>query len=104
MFGIVLISISSVMHIYVFWRAATVPFVHRHVPLPVLIGAGVVLWIIFYLGRVVGHHGTGVPAAALEFIGMNWTCRRRGAFGDCAFSRPAPAGSAKLRGAAQQPV
>jgi predicted MPP superfamily phosphohydrolase len=72
MFGIILISVSTLMQVYVFWRAATVPFVQRHVPLPVLIGAGVVLWIIFYLGRVVGHSGTGAAAATLEFLGMNW--------------------------------
>ncbi len=72
MFGIILISVTTVMHIYVFWRAATLPFVHRHVPLPILIGAGVVLWIIFYLGRVVGHHGTGALDAILELLGMNW--------------------------------
>jgi predicted MPP superfamily phosphohydrolase len=72
MFGTILISVSTLMHIYVFWRAATVPFVQRQVPLPVLIGIGVVLWVIFYLGRVVGHHGTGMTAATLEFFGMNW--------------------------------
>lgn len=72
MFGIILISVSTLMHVYVFWRAATVPFVQRCVPLPVLIAAGVVLWIIFYLGRVVGHHGTSATAAILEFLGMNW--------------------------------
>jgi predicted MPP superfamily phosphohydrolase len=60
------------MHIYVFWRAATVPFVHRHVPITVLIGVGVLLWLTFYLGRVYGHHGTGPGAATLEFLGMNW--------------------------------
>jgi len=72
MFGTILISVSTLMHIYVFWRTATVPFVRRQVPLPVLIGVGVVLWVIFYLGRFVGHHGTGVAAATLEFLGMNW--------------------------------
>jgi predicted MPP superfamily phosphohydrolase len=72
MFGTILIAVSTLMHIYVFWRTATVPFVQRQVPLPLLFGVGVVLWIIFYLGRVVGHHGTGVVAATLEFLGMNW--------------------------------
>ena len=60
------------MHIYVFWRVTTVPFVTRHVPLKILIGAGLILWAIFFLGRVIGHGGTGVPAGILEFLGMNW--------------------------------
>jgi predicted MPP superfamily phosphohydrolase len=72
MFGTVLIAVTTVMHIYVFWRAATVPFVQRQVPTAVLIGAGIILWGVFYLGRVYGHHGTDKAAATLEFLGMNW--------------------------------
>jgi predicted MPP superfamily phosphohydrolase len=60
------------MHIYVFWRTASVPFIDRHVPRKILIGAGVILWAIFFFGRVVGHGGTGVLAGTLEFLGMNW--------------------------------
>jgi predicted MPP superfamily phosphohydrolase len=60
------------MHVYVFWRAASVPFVDRHVPRKVFIGAGVILWAIFFFGRVIGHGGTGVLAGTLEFLGMNW--------------------------------
>jgi predicted MPP superfamily phosphohydrolase len=60
------------MHIYVFWRAASVPFVDRHVPRKILIGAGVILWAIFFFGRVIGHGGTGVLAGTLEFLGMTW--------------------------------
>jgi len=60
------------MHVYVFWRAASVPFIHRHVPGKVLIGAAVVLWALFFLGRVIGHGGKGIPAAIFEFLGMTW--------------------------------
>ncbi len=72
MFGTILISACTFMHIYVFWRAASVPFVKRHVPRKILIGAGVILWAIFFFGRVIGHGGTGVLAGTLEFLGMNW--------------------------------
>ena len=71
-FGTVLILVCTFMHIYVFLRAASVPLVSRHVPRKVLIGSGVILWVIFYLGRVLGHSGTGVLAATLEFLGMTW--------------------------------
>jgi len=60
------------MQVYVFWRAASVPFVVRHVPRKVLIAGGVVLWAVFFFGRVIGHGGTGVLPATLEFLGMNW--------------------------------
>ena len=49
MFGTILISVCTVMHIYVFWRAASVPFVDRHVPKMILIGAGLILWGIVEL-------------------------------------------------------
>ena len=72
MFGTILISICTFMHVYVFWRAASVPFVDQHISKKVLIGAAVILWAIFYLGRIVGHGGTGILAVALEFMGMTW--------------------------------
>lgn len=71
MFGTVLISVYTLMHIYVFWRASTVPVVKRHVSRNVLITAGIIIWTFFFLGRVYGHHGTGPVAFILEFFGMN---------------------------------
>ena len=72
MFGNVLIAVCTLMHLYVFLRAASVPFIRRHVPRKVLIVSCLVLWAGFYLGRVVGHGGTGALARALEFFGMTW--------------------------------
>ena len=72
MFGIILTSIVTVLHLYVFWRACTVPFLKRHIPRILIFGAGIALWIVFYLGRYYGHNGTGVLASTLEFLGMNW--------------------------------
>jgi len=71
-FGFILISAITLMHIYVFWRAASVPVLKRYVPRKLLIGAGLVLWAGFFLGRVYGHHGTSPLAKTLELLGMNW--------------------------------
>jgi predicted MPP superfamily phosphohydrolase len=71
-FGFILISAITLMHIYVFWRAASVPVLKRYVPRTLLIGVGLVLWATFFLGRVYGHHGTGPLAKPLELLGMNW--------------------------------
>ncbi len=60
------------MHIYVFWRAASVPLVDRHVPQWLLMVLCVVLWVTFFLGRVLGHHNTGALAGTVELLGMNW--------------------------------
>lgn len=72
MFGTILTAVVTLMQIYVFWRAASVPLLKRHVPRKFLVVAGIVLWAGFYFGRVYGHHGTGTLAGTLELLGMNW--------------------------------
>lgn len=73
MFRIILILAGTVMHIYVFWRIASIPpFVSRHMPRKVMIGFGVILWTGFFLASTVGHGGTGVIAGWIEMLGMNW--------------------------------
>ena len=72
MFGSILITITTVMHVYVFWRASTVPSLRRYVSGKLLIGAGIVLWAVFFLGRIAGHGSTGAAAMILEFFSMNW--------------------------------
>jgi uncharacterized protein len=71
MFGITLLSVVTLMHLYVFLRADSVPFLKRYVPRKLLLGTGISLWAVFALGRFLGHDGTGTIAAALELIGMS---------------------------------
>ena len=59
MFGIILLSVVTLMHVYVFWRAGSVPFLKRHVPRKLVVGTGTVLWGVFALGRFLGHDGAG---------------------------------------------
>ncbi|MBW2557997.1 MAG: metallophosphoesterase [Deltaproteobacteria bacterium] len=70
MFGYILISILTVIQLYVFWRAASVPLLRDHKLL--LAGAGVVLWLLFLSGRILGHGSTGAVAWCLEVSGMHW--------------------------------
>ena len=72
MFGTILISIITVFHVYVFLRLASVPVVKRHIPKKILFGVCILLWAVFYLGRVYGHNGNGALAAGIEFAGMTW--------------------------------
>jgi len=72
MFGRILISVCTVMQIYVFWRAASVPLVAVHLSRKLLLGIAVLTWAVFFLGRVYGHQRTGTAAVTLEFFGMNW--------------------------------
>jgi predicted MPP superfamily phosphohydrolase len=71
-FGTILISAITLLHIYVFWRTASVPLIGQVLPKKILIGIGLLLWVVFLLGRIYGRHRTGPFATVLEFIGMNW--------------------------------
>jgi hypothetical protein len=72
LFGVFLLAAAALMHLYVFWRASSVPAVARRVPRAALAGTGAFLWAGFTAARVLGHGGSGGAAAVLEAIAMNW--------------------------------
>ncbi|MDT8303337.1 MAG: metallophosphoesterase [Sedimentisphaerales bacterium] len=72
MFGYILISVFTVLHIYVFGRAASVPFVKRFIHRNLLMGLGVGLWAILFLAVLSHHGGSGILGIMLELFGMNW--------------------------------
>ena len=72
MFGIILLSVGTLMHIYVIWRASSVPFVNHLISRKFLVEIGIVLWGGFLFARVFGHGGTGVLATTVELFGMTW--------------------------------
>ncbi len=72
MFGRVLLLVMTLMHLYVFARAASVPAVKRRIPRRALFAAGAVLWAGLVIARFPAHGGSGTAAAALESFGMTW--------------------------------
>ncbi len=72
MFGSILVLVVTVLHLYVFGRAASVPAISRRIPRRILFTGGAMLLAAFILARFAGHDGTGAAAAALESLGMNW--------------------------------
>lgn len=56
---------------YVLLRAGSVPRLARIISRKGLVAIGVVLWVVFFLGRVFGHDGTGIVASTFEFVGMS---------------------------------
>ena len=72
MFGSVLTAIGTLLHIYVFWRASSVPFLRRRVRLRMIVGIGLTLWAFFVVARMVGHGRAGAAAGVLELLSMNW--------------------------------
>ncbi len=72
MFGTILISVYTAMHLYISWRVFTLPTVKRYVSRKIFISLSMMLWGFFFIGRHIGHGGSGMPAHILEFLGMNW--------------------------------
>ncbi len=72
MFFMMLVTAGTLLQVYVFWRAASVPAIARRVPRLALIGLGVVLWASLFLSFYLGHNGSGVLSRALEMFGMTW--------------------------------
>jgi uncharacterized protein len=71
-FGTILLTAVTLMHLYVFWRAGSVPLIKHHAPPKILVDTGVLLWLLFVFGRIYGHGGTGALAVTMETFGMNW--------------------------------
>jgi uncharacterized protein len=72
LFGLALIAILALLHLYIFARAGTVPWLSRRVTRKALAAAAASLWALFVLARTLGHGGSGRAASALEFCGMTW--------------------------------
>ena len=72
MFGTILISIGTILHLYVFWRISSIPFVKKILRPYALIFIGLLLWLLFFSARYFGHNREGFFWAALELLGMNW--------------------------------
>ncbi len=72
MFGLFVIVVSTVMHAYVFWRAASVPPLARHVSRRRLVGAGIILWIAVAAGRLSGQWSTEPFTVIAGLCAMTW--------------------------------
>jgi len=70
MFWFVLISIFTLIQVYVFRRISSVPLFADHRQL--VAGIGIAVWLLFIAGVVYGHRGTGLAARWLEVAALHW--------------------------------
>jgi predicted MPP superfamily phosphohydrolase len=70
-FGSALLVAWTLLHLYVFGRAWTVPAIRRRVPRVVLLGGALALWASFVFSRFAGHATGGLFAARLELFGLS---------------------------------
>jgi predicted MPP superfamily phosphohydrolase len=71
-FGTILLTATVLLHLYVFWRASTMPVIARRVRKRYVVGAGLAIAGVQALFDDLGHGGSGSLAAVLELIGMSW--------------------------------
>ena len=72
MFGIFLLFAVTVMQVYVFWRASTVPFVKNHISGKFIILGWITPLGCFFFSRIFGNNGIGYFSNIIEFISMTW--------------------------------
>ncbi len=72
MFGTVLTTVVTALHLYVFCRASSVPQLTRFLPKRFLVSIGALLWGFFLIGRLYGHDNAGFIAGCLEQLSMTW--------------------------------
>jgi uncharacterized protein len=71
-FLIVALLIWTAMHVYVFWRARSIPVISRHVPRYLLAAVACFLWASYILAHILDHFRMGALARILEGIGATW--------------------------------
>jgi predicted MPP superfamily phosphohydrolase len=62
----------TLLHVYVFWRVASVPVIARYVPRWLLVGVALLLWMGVILARLADRLGAGIVAGPLEMIAWDW--------------------------------
>ncbi len=72
MFLTIFLSIWTVLHLYVFWRVATIPWITRHLPWWGIAGGAVVLWGSYIASRFLYRWGWIGVGRVVEWIGSTW--------------------------------
>lgn len=72
MFILILTLVASLMHGYLFWRIASLPWFAAHSRRKRLAILAFLLWSLYALGSVFGHDGSGGIASVMERLAMDW--------------------------------
>jgi len=72
MFRIMLTASVTLLHVYVFWRAASTPFFQTRFSATQMAVAGFVLWAVLVIGGIWAHGHEGPLFFVLEWTGMAW--------------------------------
>jgi len=68
----VVLAIWTAMHVYVFWRVWSVPWIASRLPLTQFISIATLLWASYPLARIAEARGLDRIGRVLEWIGSTW--------------------------------
>ena len=68
----IVLTIWGVMHLYVFWRMASVAWITAHLSRQALVAVALVLWASYPTARILDSWKLEAAARPLEFIGATW--------------------------------
>ncbi|MCK5073708.1 MAG: metallophosphoesterase [Bacteriovoracaceae bacterium] len=72
MFGIILVSISTIVQFYVLIRTVSLPIIEKFPGKKAFIAIHFILWLSIPVARYFAHHETGIFTKYLELTGMIW--------------------------------
>jgi predicted MPP superfamily phosphohydrolase len=67
-----LILAGSLLHAYLFWRISSLPWVNTHLRKRRLWLSAALLWLLYVVGNLYGHGGTGGITGRLGGFAMDW--------------------------------
>jgi predicted MPP superfamily phosphohydrolase len=66
------LSIWGALHLYVFWRLSSVPWIGGHISSTTLIIIGVALWLSYVVARILDEKGLQAVSWPIEYLAANW--------------------------------
>ena len=72
LFLIRILSIWGALHLYVFWRLASIPWIAQHLSPPALIVTAVALWSSYVVARILDEKGLQALVWPIEYVAANW--------------------------------
>jgi len=71
-FLIRILSIWGALHLYVFWRLASIPWIAAHLSILALTITGVSLWSSYVVARILDERGLQSLIWPVEYVAANW--------------------------------
>ncbi len=72
MFFLILTVVATLMHGFLFWHIAALPWLQQGAMPRIVWLAALLIWLLYLLGTFYGHDSSGVLAAWLERLAMDW--------------------------------